>query len=137
MKSFVADPGVVVTSIMTEQFSWIMVVFMITPLLYLARMVLDSIVYTPWNASISLFYLSGFSETGGIQLKSSQNESMKCEADLRFAARESWYDGRLYVETVSLLNCSPDQKEEIRMKGKKIMEEMEKLRVDHFSNRLL
>ena len=60
IRVFVADPGVVATNIVAGTLSWLMSVFIMVPVLWLAQWVVDSVTFNAYDGAISLFYLSGW-----------------------------------------------------------------------------
>lgn len=132
IQSFIADPGVVSTSIVSGALTMFINYFAVIPFLYLARIVLDSVVFTPWIGALSLFYLSNLQSAGEFNIRMTTiNDASKATgmSDFKYSSRERFIVGQEYVRV------APVDKEIIKesSRGEMLME-LEKLRLSHFSS---
>ncbi|KAI3654028.1 hypothetical protein MP228_000747 [Amoeboaphelidium protococcarum] len=88
-QSYIADPGVVNTQIVSSAMSWIISALLITPVLYIASFFISSVTYTLKIGAISLFHLSGLSEDASPDQYENVNPAYKYSSN--FSMRKGGY----------------------------------------------
>jgi hypothetical protein len=104
--------------------------FLIIPTLYLARLFLDCVVFTPWFGALSLFYLSALqpSSSGSVVVKMEKSLQSAQATEMKYASRENYLRGKEYVECAAI---NPEFIASSRS-GRMLME-LDKLRSKHFT----
>lgn len=98
--SYIADPGTVSTSILNERIPWVVRTLLIVPVIYCASLFLDFITFYSWQASVSLFFLSGVANDIRVKQVDEHLDISSPDPSLKYCARYSTFRRLEYVEQV-------------------------------------
>lgn len=114
VRSYVADPGVVFSGILGGVVPWFVEWLTVAPVLFIASLLVSSVVLTAWRGATSLYYLSGVPGAQGKldivdDASKEQDETMK-----RYSSASRNFFGETFVHARALFEDDGVQVKRVR-----------------------